>query len=814
MASQPSTIVATSTSTSSIASTLLLAISNGDIKTAEDTIAPLGLVPNLNIEGGNTLVHYALLHGQTDMALWLIEKIDNDRSKDDVAAKTCLEALNDDRKSPLDIAASISEKGRTGPNWRFIIRSFCYIVARKKKGLEGTQSKAEHQMHATVEIMKSWISKFISSCKQNNIYIDYRLLAEEINPKFWVDFAEATLSKKYSDLDLIQNKITQEEYEQFLADRKFLNELISNKQLIRIHTRSGFTFMLPKLSDTGKMLEKETKEQKIIRLLWGLKLALESESFEDAMTNFCELTKPFTSVAEAVQLRQGLGSLADLVFKIAMMAKAQSSHYFRATAFLKDIPSQYSLKIALKSALNSKNVFLATLIFYEIADPEITITKLARILSRTNSIDALLTEAAIYFAEKWQGQFQKNPLSGGKAPKTEKTSTIDSQSQLQLKFSDIKKSDIKKLSEDLKGITGNLPIEKRFELICKVHSKTTKLIEILKVMKTVATGNAFKQHLEFMLMMANWKRDRMNKMHQGGKWKPKAKDLSIMDFENYGGSEKGSSDQIQKLHSESESDASSSDTPSSDTIQANPKRARKLDSKSENAADSLDLPDSKSSNSMDSSSDSKSEKEKNEEGGEQQAKNKAVSELCNEIDKIFEEPDFEENFKRYFAKILEDSKAPEKLEKIGDEKEVLNLLFVAAVKRNRVAIAEFLLNQGADIWFSHEHHGFGNCRVYEDDPEIRFALGPYYDHDKTALWHACEFGSLQMVELLLDEKWGASCNFGNTKHFGIFMIRDNAFTVAALNKKLDLWISCIDIGEKTTVKKEGIGHWLQEYQAT
>ena len=195
---------------------------------------------------------------------------------------------------------------------------------------------------------------------------------------------------------------------------------------------------------------------------------------------------------------------------------------------------------------------------------------------------------------------------------------------------------------------------------------------------------------------------------------------------------------------------------------------------------------------MDASSDSKAKgtekelKEGVEESVLQPERNKEIAELCQEIDKIFDEPDFEENFKRYFAKILDAYKAPERIEKIGDNKKVLNFLFVAAVKRNRVAVAEFLLNQGADIQFQDEHHAFGNCRVYEDDPEIRFALGPYYDHDKTALWHACEFGSLQMVELLLDEKWGASCNFWNIRHFGIFMIRDNAFTVAALNKKLNL----------------------------
>ena len=81
----------------------------------------------------------------------------------------------------------------------------------------------------------------------------------------------------------------------------------------------------------------------------------------------------------------------------------------------------------------------------------------------------------------------------------------------------------------------------------------------------------------------------MNTMHQGGKWKPKTKDLSIMDFELQSGSEKSSSEQIQKLYSESQSDTGYSENCSTDVIQATPKKARKMDSKSEKAADSLIL---------------------------------------------------------------------------------------------------------------------------------------------------------------------------------------------------------------------------------
>lgn len=395
----------------------------------------------------------------------------------------------------------------------------------------------------------------------------------------------------------------------------------------------------------------------------------------------------------------------------------------------------------------------------------------------------MLTEAALYFAQKWQGQFQSNPLSGGKAPKTEKTTTFGSRSSvggnLELIFRKLKLSDLKKLTEDLKNTQDTLSIEKRFELICKVHSGTTKLSECLKLLRSgsVSTAAACKQYLNSILRIAGWKKERLQTMHQGGKWKPKKSDLSKMDFEAFETHDKNekSADHIQKLHSES----------SYASIQKKLQQTEKAHSMSEKAADSSKLSASEIPKNMDTGSDSKTKAEDTEVENTEQKENKEVQELCEEIAKIFEELDFKQNFKEYLAKLLNNYKSSGKLEKIGDEKNLLNYCFVAAVKRNMVEVAEFLLKEGVDIEFDDEQHGFGNFEVSEDDPEIRFALDTEKEY-KSALWYACEFGSPKMVELLLDKKWCSNSRFGCTKHFGILMFSINAFTVAALNKRPDI----------------------------
>lgn len=167
--------------------------------------------PFLREVRGNNLLHHALKQPKPELEIVKVL----------LELGVRLEDKNDLDLTPLEVAVQHR-------NWKCIVEIFKYL--RNNKAVE--QKKLLENIHQLIEHGEKYFAE-----QQSTHNVDYEALAE-IDPKFWISFAQKTMEieRYFSTIDQ-ETRMKNKHYVQHLRNYATLCELIQNKTLERLKTK-------------------------------------------------------------------------------------------------------------------------------------------------------------------------------------------------------------------------------------------------------------------------------------------------------------------------------------------------------------------------------------------------------------------------------------------------------------------------------------------------------------------------------------------------------------------------------------------------
>ncbi len=243
--------------------TLVTAVKEDNLKKAQEMLAE-GHSVFARYEEGDTLLHIALYRGNLEMALILWQQgqdyLESARNRKltellNSAYKPSidlLELLNDDGFDPIDAALRdavilITEDDESEPP-EYLQETIDILTQFFGAALKSLQSDAANskQRDEKIKKLEARFKKFVETAQASiktvldhgyslcfpEAAIDYAVLAEQFHPKYWLEFANTVSALELTRKDLIQGKITEEEYHRILSKKSKLCELILDGKLI------------------------------------------------------------------------------------------------------------------------------------------------------------------------------------------------------------------------------------------------------------------------------------------------------------------------------------------------------------------------------------------------------------------------------------------------------------------------------------------------------------------------------------------------------------------------------------------------------